>query len=320
MLDRATDEAEILALIHRNRIAIWTQDYDLYETCFVRADYLTRWGWWREGGVMVRQGFDDIMARARAGGPPRNDANAFDTKVVNLSLQISGDMAWATFDQQYPANTDPGHPSRGLVREMRVFERHAEGWKIAFLGFLDVSRTRSGPEVLHLASDGTVLWRSPSIEAVLADSDDLVIRNGRLRFRNSRLDRQLQDALRWAEGASDSFTSYQGAVPIVTDAVEGEATRVYWVSLDAGMIVFTVGENRITPQRLKLAAAIYGLSRAQVEVAGLVAEGLSLEQMAERMAVTPNTARTHLNRVFDKTGVRTQAALVRVLLTAVAPL
>ena len=36
------------------------------------------------------------------------------------------------------------------------------------------------------------------------------------------------------------------------------------------------------------------------------------------MGTTESTARTHLNRVFDKTGVRTQPALVRVLLSAPA--
>jgi DNA-binding CsgD family transcriptional regulator len=51
----------------------------------------------------------------------------------------------------------------------------------------------------------------------------------------------------------------------------------------------------------------------------LVAEGLSLVDISARMGITANTARTHLNRIFDKTGVRTQPALVRVLLTAMAP-
>ena len=55
-------------------------------------------------------------------------------------------------------------------------------------------------------------------------------------------------------------------------------------------------------------------------MAGHVADGLSLTQVADRMGITANTARTHLKRVFDKVGVRTQPALVRVLLSAAAPL
>ena len=37
------------------------------------------------------------------------------------------------------------------------------------------------------------------------------------------------------------------------------------------------------------------------------------------MGITSNTARTHLQRIFDKTGVHNQSALVRVLLSAIAP-
>ena len=44
------------------------------------------------------------------------------------------------------------------------------------------------------------------------------------------------------------------------------------------------------------------------------------QERATEMKITPNTARTHLNRVFEKTGVRTQTALVRVLLSTAAPI
>jgi DNA-binding CsgD family transcriptional regulator len=37
------------------------------------------------------------------------------------------------------------------------------------------------------------------------------------------------------------------------------------------------------------------------------------------MKIKPSTARTHLERIFDKTGVRSQPALVRLLLLAAAP-
>jgi DNA-binding CsgD family transcriptional regulator len=60
-------------------------------------------------------------------------------------------------------------------------------------------------------------------------------------------------------------------------------------------------------------------SPAQLEVARHIAQGQTLTQIAERLGITPNTARTHLDRIFDKTGVRTQPALVRMLLTVVSP-
>lgn len=47
----------------------------------------------------------------------------------------------------------------------------------------------------------------------------------------------------------------------------------------------------------------------EIEVLGLMAEGLSNKEMAERLFVSENTVKTHCSRVFDKLGAgrRTQA-------------
>ena len=51
------------------------------------------------------------------------------------------------------------------------------------------------------------------------------------------------------------------------------------------------------------------LTARELEVLGLMAEGLSNRQMADRLFVSQNTIKTHCSRVFDKLGAgrRTQA-------------
>lgn len=318
MPDNDADRDAIIALIHRNRAAIWTHDFALWETCFVHAPYTTRLGWWRPGGIFVRQGFDELAARARTAPLPVSLPNAYETTVENLTLRIAGDMAWAVFEQHYPERYD-GYFGPGIVHEMRVFERHDGEWRIAVLCFLDGDAGKLSQVALRLDSAGAVLWKSPAAERLLADSDDLVIRAGRAHFRDRTADRALDAALAWAAKLDTAYMSGHGAVPIVVEAGEGVASRIYWVVGDAGMILLLLADAAVDEDRLRVATQIYGLSPAQQRVAALVAEGLSLAQIAERMAITPNTARTHLDRIFEKTGVRNQTALVRVLLSAVSP-
>jgi DNA-binding NarL/FixJ family response regulator len=52
------------------------------------------------------------------------------------------------------------------------------------------------------------------------------------------------------------------------------------------------------------------LTDREREVVGLVGEGLSNEEIAERLVVSPATARTHVSRAMIKLGARDRAQLV----------
>ena len=87
-----------------------------------------------------------------------------------------------------------------------------------------------------------------------------------------------------------------------------------------GGIYLMPGDPGRDLQRLDAAAAVYGLSTAQRLVAGYLVEGMPAPEIAKAMGVRPATVRTHVERMFVKTGVHNQTALVRVLLSAAAPL
>lgn len=58
----------------------------------------------------------------------------------------------------------------------------------------------------------------------------------------------------------------------------------------------------------------FGLTSRQAEVARLLADRLSNEEVARRLGITVNTARTHCERVLGKLGVRTRAHVRAALL------
>jgi DNA-binding NarL/FixJ family response regulator len=54
-----------------------------------------------------------------------------------------------------------------------------------------------------------------------------------------------------------------------------------------------------------------GLSPREVEVLGLVAEGLTNAQVAQRLFVSPRTVQRHLNSIYHKLGVSSRAVATR---------
>jgi len=58
------------------------------------------------------------------------------------------------------------------------------------------------------------------------------------------------------------------------------------------------------------AAALAHLTDREREIVGLVAHGLSNEDIAERLHLSPLTAKTHVNRAMTKLGARDRAQLV----------
>jgi DNA-binding CsgD family transcriptional regulator len=62
----------------------------------------------------------------------------------------------------------------------------------------------------------------------------------------------------------------------------------------------------------------YGFTPTEAKLARLISNGYRLEEASKRMGIGYQTARTHLKRIFSKTGVDRQSELVRLLLTGPA--
>jgi len=106
-------------------------------------------------------------------------------------------------------------------------------------------------------------------------------------------------------------------VPLGEDG--SEAPLFAWVVIEDGRVLVSFDDTEMLARRIDLAAEIYGLSPAQTRLAHRLVDGHELGEIAASSGVSVNTLRTQLQRTFDKTGVRSRAALARVLLSTDAP-
>jgi DNA-binding CsgD family transcriptional regulator/PAS domain-containing protein len=63
---------------------------------------------------------------------------------------------------------------------------------------------------------------------------------------------------------------------------------------------------------------LFGLTPAEIRLCIALVKGKSVEEYADAAAISSNTARTHVKRIYSKTGVRRQSELVRLLLKSSA--
>jgi HD-GYP domain-containing protein (c-di-GMP phosphodiesterase class II) len=93
--------------------------------------------------------------------------------------------------------------------------------------------------------------------------------------------------------------SGEGAARLVADEVKGGT-----LCPEAAAAVCSAGGHR---QRMSVWPA--GLSAREVEVARCLARGMTRAQIAVALFISPSTVHTHTVHVYEKTGVRTRAAL-----------
>jgi DNA-binding NarL/FixJ family response regulator len=82
--------------------------------------------------------------------------------------------------------------------------------------------------------------------------------------------------------------------------------------LSPGVTRRLIGEfaSRSRPTAVPAADRLAGLTEREREIVGLVGEGLSNDEIAQRLVVSPATAKTHVSRAMVKLHVRDRAQLV----------
>lgn len=136
-------------------------------------------------------------------------------------------------------------------------------------------------------------------------SDDRLAKTRVVILTTFDLDEYVFEALRvGASGFLVKHTEPTELVRAVHSVAEGDAL------LSPSITRRLIGEFAARAKAPAATAALKVLTDREREVMALVAEGLSNEEIAERLVVSPATAKTHVSRTMVKLGVRDRAQLV----------
>jgi DNA-binding CsgD family transcriptional regulator len=82
---------------------------------------------------------------------------------------------------------------------------------------------------------------------------------------------------------------------------------------DAAVLVFVVDPVNSSGMPISWIMDAYGLTPAETRVALAASTGASIPMVARSLLLSQNTIKTHLRRIYAKTGTRRQAELARVI-------
>jgi DNA-binding CsgD family transcriptional regulator len=269
----------------------------------------------------------DMLRRIMENDPEPNARAGAQVRRENMAIRVMGDMSWVTFDQITPDTDDP-LVTQGLSREMRVLERHDGKWLHVFLSNIQSALPTYTSPTIAVDARGDILWMNRAAREGLVGHPVLKSVGGRLVTYSrqfdadfhtllARVSEQTMVDLTWA---SRTGAQGGGGDTFLIEDPSGERIHILWVRQSEALVLVSFGDAEALAQRLETASRIFQLSKAQARLALLIAGGLSLPDAAEAMKISVNTARTHLNRAYEKTRVNSQPSLVRVLMRAAQPI
>lgn len=187
------------------------------------------------------------------------------------------------------------------------------------------SLERSERALLILDRNGEILFMNAGAEAVFALDDGLSLdARGTPRARLAGESGRLSAAIRTAADGGMNGGSAPDDVLVVTRPSQRAPYQIAVAPLAYGdqfyghrrtVIVAIADPDQIPQTSERSLRAHYGLTEREARFVAEFVETASLEAVAERLSLTRNSARTYLKRVFAKTGVSSQAALMKLVLT-----
>lgn len=181
--------------------------------------------------------------------------------------------------------------------------------------------------IVAFDASGKPILVNENAAAIFARDNGLALRNGKIRATDSPAQALLDAALTGAIAVGQNQSTALPAPVRVMRQGESRPYKVVFLPLSQRTESFDLPRraacvamihdqpNGELPDASTALTRTYGLSRAEARVCQALLSGKSAQEAAVALHISPNTIKTHLARIFNKTGVHSQTALLQLLTT-----
>jgi DNA-binding CsgD family transcriptional regulator len=217
------------------------------------------------------------------------------------------------------------HVRRALLIGKTVTAKKAES-----ACFADILDGLSAGMIL-VDAKGRIVHANAAGTAILDDADFLRAINGRLIASDSAINTAVQDILLAADGGGDDAVGAKGiALPLTAHTGERYVAHVLPLTSaarrEAGLAYNAVAALFVRKATLKVYSpaevigTMYKLTPTELRVLLAIVDVGGVPEVAAALGVAATTIKTHLGRLFAKTGVARQADLVKLVAGFSTPL
>lgn len=181
--------------------------------------------------------------------------------------------------------------------------------------------------VMAVNKTGKLLFANDLARELLEEADGLYLRGQSLHASNERIDGKLAGVIAGATSTWAATSREYGRliqVPrsgnklplwVVVSSLGRRLRRVIGQEDDV-VVVHTNAPEHVGELSDAMLKTFYGLTNAEQRLLRLILRGYRLNDASKELGVTSNTIRTHMKRIYAKTGAECQVDLVRLFLNS----
>jgi DNA-binding CsgD family transcriptional regulator len=267
----------------------------------------------------------------------KNTVGAYGYRDAAISLLAKSSSQFGSLSVQRKTDQEPFQPADlALLRTLAPHIRRAvligdllEARALA-RDTLSATLDLMNAGVVLTEADGKIVHANAVAERLLDSRNAMRRDGGELTARDAQSATELRDAIALAASGTTLDIPKSG-LTVALKAADGRDLAAWVLPLDGGLrgdlganiaaraAVFVRELGDTSPIPAELFVRRYGITAAECRVLLLIVQGMTLTEAAESLGISVATAKTHLSRLFHKTGTQRQAELVRLAMSALAP-